>query len=542
MDEDVTMLLAGEPIEPEAEDAALEKLATTSEPSMLQGLARQLMTDRRRLQRSLAKAKVAARKAQLESEKAQAQLEKVLQPPLQPGIMLRICAGGRLDVAVPGGRRIVGVHEELDATTLRAGDEVYLDPESGVAVRRGDDGPRVGRVATVAEHLGDRLMIRGEGDEDRTVLCEPSLADEIAVGDRVLVSGEVPCVLEHLPARRQSSHLLETAPKVSFDDIGGLDDLVDELRQELELHLFQRELVEAYSLPLMRGMTLVGPPGVGKTLVARALAHFLAEAAPDTRFMNVGPGSLRGSYYGQTEARIRELFGVARAEPGLVVMFFDELDSFGARGGSPGHEIDDRVMGTLLAEIDGLEASDGIFVIGATNRLELIDDAILRQGRFGDRIVDVPRPNRAGTRAILSGLLVPSLPWAEEALPEAAVAAAVSFLHAPEGGAGAVVRLTFADGTRQDVRARDVVSGALLASSVREAKKVAATRQLEEGPGLGEADVVDALDRALDAEARKLSALAVARRSLSLARANEITGVELPTERSVGATARLRAA
>ena len=541
MMEDVMELLAGPRAPPEIEAAAFENIAR-GKPSALRQLAQHLMGERRQLRGELAKAKVAAEKAKEEGAKAKAALEEVLQPPLYPAIVLRACADGRLDVAVAGSRQIVAVHPQLADAALHSGDEVNIDPETGIAVSRGDEGPRVGRVATVSEQLGDRAMVRGEGDEDRMVICDPAVVGELEVGDRVLVSGEVPCALERLPARRQSTHLLQTPPQTSFEDIGGLDALVEEVQQELDLHLFHPDLVAAYAIPIMRGMTLVGPPGVGKTMVARALARFLFDAAPDTRFMNVSPGSLRGSYYGQTEARIQELFRVARAEPGIVVIFFDELDSFGARGGSPGHEIDDRVMGTLLAEIDGLERTDGVLVIGATNRLELIDDAILRQGRFGDRIVDIPRPNRGATRSILEGLLDPGLPWAVGETPQAAVAAAVSFLPAPAGAAGAVVRVTFTDGTTQEVRAREVVSGALLASSVREAKKVAALRELEHGPGLQEADVVDALDRGLCAEARKLSAVAVARRSLSLPRANEIVGVEVPAERRVGASAQLRAA
>jgi proteasome-associated ATPase len=541
MMEEVMNLLAGPPSEPEAEAAAVEKIAR-SKPSGLRQLVQHLMTERRQTRSELAQEKVAAAKAIERYEKAKATLEEVLQPPLHPAVVLRSCEAGRLEVAVAGSRQIVAVHPDLAKVSLRPGDEVYLDPDSGIAVSRGEPGPRIGRVATVSEQLGDRALVRGDGDEDRMVICDPAVVGEVEVGDRVLVSAEVPCALERLPALRQSSHLLQTPPQTSFDDVGGLDTLIGELRQELELHLFHPELVDAYSLPILRGMTLAGPPGVGKTMIARGLARFLADAASDTRFMNVSPGSLRGSYYGQTEARIQELFRVARAEPGLVVIFFDELDSFGARGGSPGHEIDDRVMGTLLAEIDGLERSDGVFVIGATNRLELIDDAILRQGRFGDRIVDVPRPNRVATRAILEGLLAPGLPWADDESPDTAVAAAVSFLHAPEGAAGAVVRLTFNDGASQEVRARDVVSGALLASSVREAKKVAATRQLQRGSGLQGADVVDALDQALCAEARKLSAVSVARRSLSHPRANEIVAVEVPAERRVSAITKLRAA
>jgi proteasome-associated ATPase len=541
MMEEVLNLLSGPPAEPDSEAAAVEKIAR-NKPSALRQLAQHLVSERRQIRSELAQAKVEAAKATERYEKAKATLEEVLLPPLHPAVVMRSCESGRIEVAVAGSRQIVAVHPNLAKASLRSGDEVYIDPDTGIAVSRGDPGPRVGRVATVSEHLGDRAMVRGDGDEERMVICDTAVVGDVAVGDRLLVSTEVPCALERLPTRRQSSHLLQTPPQTSFDEVGGLDTVVDELCQEVELQLFHPDLVDAYNLPILRGMTLVGPPGVGKTMLARALARFLADAAPDTRFMNVSPGSLRGSYYGQTEARIQEVFRVASAEPGLTVIFFDELDSFGARGGSPGHEIDDRVMGTLLAEIDGLERTDGVFVIGATNRLELIDDAILRPGRFGDRIVEVPRPNRVATRAILEGLLGSALPWADDESPDAAVAAAVSFLHAPEGAAGAVVRLTFSDGASQEVRARDVVSGALLASSVRDAKKSAAARQLQQGPALQGADVVDALDRALCAEARKLSSVAVARRSLSIPRANEIVSVEVPAERGISATARLRAA
>lgn len=541
MTDELMKLIHGEGMEPDLEETAFEKIVT-QKPRMLPQLCRHLFSERRQIRGELAKATVAAEKAKAQGAKAKAALKAISQPPLYPGILLRTCEGGKLDVAVRGGRQIVAVHPDLANAPLRSGDEVWLDPQTGVVVSHVTAGPRLGRIATVAERIGERVVVRGEGDEDRVVLCDPVLAGQIKVGDRVLISGEVPCVLECLPARRESSHLLESVPQTSFDDVGGLDTLVEELKQELELHLFHQDLVRSFEMPLMRGMTFVGPPGVGKTMLARALARFLADAAPDTRFMNVAPGSLRGPYYGQTEERIQELFRVARAQPGIVVMFFDELDSFGARGTSLGHEIDDRVMGTLLTAIDGLEESDGIFVIGATNRLDLIDDGILRQGRFGDRIVDIPRPNRAATRAILGRLLGPGLPWAEDADPDAAVAAAASFLYAPQGGAGAIVRVTFADGAKQEVRARDVVSGALLASSVREAKKAAAIRQLHDGPGLCEADVVEALDQSLVAEARKLSAVAVARRSLSLPRAHEIVSVEVPAERRVGTRAQLRAA
>ena len=541
--EDMIRFLHGEPLEEEKEDRVLAELAASMPDAMLQ-VARRLLTERRSIGRELAKAKVGRAKSRAEAAKATKALEDAMKPPLQPGTVLRRVDGGRLDVVLRGGRQIVGALPALAETPLRAGDEVWLDPGSGIAVARGEPGPRLGRIGTVAERLDDRIVVRGEGDEDTLVLCAPDLAKDLDVGDRILYAGEFPCALERLPDQRRSTYLLAEPPRTRFDDIGGLDHVIDEVRSELDLHLFHPQIVEAYRMKLMRGMTLVGPPGVGKTLFAGATAGHLADVAPETRFMNVGPGSLRGQYYGQTESRILELFAMARSAPGLVVMFFDELDHFGARGTNSAHDVDDRVMGTLLAEINGLQPADNVFVIGATNRLELIDEALVRQGRFGDRIVEIPRPNREATGAILRGLLVPELPWEGDAetVAEAAVAAATSYLFAPAGGSGVVVHVTFVDGAQEAVRAPQLLSGALLASSVERAKKAAAQRELEGGNRLGTGDVTLALDQALAAEARKLSAVPVARRTLSLPRANEITRVEVPPERHVGAFSRLRAA
>jgi proteasome-associated ATPase len=305
-------------------------------------------------------------------------------------------------------------------------------------------------------------------------------------------------------------------------------------------------VVAAYRLQLMRGLTLVGPPGTGKTMLAGAVAGYLSETRPDTRFLHVKPGALRGMYYGETEARIRELFTVARRAPGLVVIFFDELDTFGARGSGIGHEIDDRVMGALLAEIDGLEPSDDILCIGATNRLDLCDDALVRQGRLADRIYHVQRPGREAARQIFARYLPPDLPYAADGEAStgamAVIDAAVGFLFAPRGGAGPIATVTLADSTRDEITAPAVISGALIASAVERAKHVAAARHADGSGGLAVEDVLAALDQALSAEADKIRSPAAARRTLDFPGAADIVHVDIPANRRPRRYRYLRAA
>jgi len=521
--------LAGQALDEDAESKALDALAA-QDGATLSPLCRLLVNQRRRLQRELERARGEAREAR-------GLLETLLAPPLFPGVVRRIHGDGRVDVIAGGRRRIVTAHPDV-AAALAPGLEVLLGQEGGAVVSVGDR-VRHGLVGTVSELDEGRLAIRSAGDEELVVDCAPELLARLSLGDRVTFSRELGFAFDRLPERRQSACALAVPPAIRFDDIGGLDPVIAEIRGDLDLHLLHPGLVARYRMQLLRGITLVGAPGVGKTMLAAAIARHLADVAPETRFLEVKPGWLRGQYYGQSEARIRELFAVARTAPGLVVMFFDELDTFGRRGDGVGQEIDGRVLGALLAEIDGLSSARNVLCIGATNRLDLIDSALVRDERFGDRVYQIPRPGREGTRGILARRLLADLPYAGSEAAEELVEAATSYLHAPAGGAGPVARLVLLDSSEREIRAPDVISGALLAGAVERAKKAAARRELEGPSGLSLDDLLDALDEGLASEAAKLSAPHVARQALAMP---EIARVEIAPERSRRARRSLRAA
>ncbi|MEN8185121.1 MAG: AAA family ATPase, partial [Myxococcota bacterium] len=431
--EKIQKLLESGQLSREDEVALIRRL----DPPALGLAAKALVGQRHDLRRELTRSE--ARAAKMEAAMAGLQT-----PPWFLGTVLRSTGDGRADVVSAGRRQIVGLGPGVEGAALSPGDEVFLSGE-GVVVGRADSVERTGLVGTVSEVVPGGALVRGPADEEIRALCAPELRDELSPGDRIVYSREFPYVYERLENSEGGRWLLESPRRVLFEEIGGLDDLITEVRSDLDLHMLHPEKAADYKLALMRGLLLIGPPGVGKTLLAGAIAWYLAESRAETRFLHVPPGAIRGIYYGEAENRIREIFNLARSAPGPVVAFFDELDSYGARGVGTGQDIDGRVLGAFLNEVDGLRPADNVLCIGASNRLDLIDPALMRPGRFGDRIHVVPRPGREATRHILTTTLSPELPYAigeAEAAVTALVEAAVAYLHAPEGGAGIVATVT----------------------------------------------------------------------------------------------------
>ncbi len=275
------------------------------------------------------------------------------------------------------------------------------------------------------------------------------------------------------------------------------------LKRFVRFRVQHPELAARYKLPAKRGILLEGPPGNGKTKLARCLANYIAELSPagECRFMAVAGSSDYSMWLGQSEQKIISRFAAARdlALRGGVpcLMFFDEIDAIGKRRNSDmGSGAPDRILSTFLAQLDGVQQVGNLLVIGATNRADILDSGLTRAGRLGDVKIRIPSPNRAGARAILNRYLASGLPLAGEA--ELMVEGLLSRLYSPRGDYAELARVTLRDGRKVPVGARDLVSGAMLENVVKVAAEEAADREARTGPGgIDEADLSAALEQEL---------------------------------------------
>jgi proteasome-associated ATPase len=366
--------------------------------------------------------------------------------------------------------------------------------------------PRGGDTAEFQRRLPDGRIVLKRRDESFIVRVAGTLdVASLAPGETVRWDPALTIAFEKIGRSQESSLFLEDTPAESFADIGGLDRQIALLQRSLRLHLMHPDVVRRYRLRRAASVLLVGPPGTGKTMTARALAKWLGEQSPSgrARFMHIKPGALHSVWYSQSEANYREAFRVAREagaeQPGVpVVMFFDEIDAIGqTRGDGPGH-IDDRVLTSFMAELDGLESRGNVLVVAATNRREAVDPALLRPGRLGDLVLEIPRPNMAAAAAVFDRHLPDDIPYAGEATDNMLqrreiIDAAISRLYAPNGE-GDIATIMFRDGTRRAIQSRDVISGASIAKIARVAIERACLREVERGePGVHLGDVLDAI-------------------------------------------------
>jgi proteasome-associated ATPase len=444
------------------------------------------------------------------------EVEKLTQPPAAYGTYLQTNDDGTVDVFSSGRKMRVSLHPDVDTDELRKGQEVVLNESLNVVMVR--DHESGGEVVTVSEVLEDgrRALCIGRADEERVAEISDYLAGtKLRAGDWVLMDPRSGLLLEKLPRPEMEEIVLEEVPDVSYGDIGGLDEQIEAIMDAVELPYMHRELFAEYRLPAPKGILLYGPPGCGKTLIAKAVANSLAKKVVErtgsekstSYFLNIKGPELLNKYVGETERQIRLVFQRARekAEEGVpVIVFFDEMDSlFRTRGSGISSDMESTVVPQLLAEIDGVETLRNVIVIGASNREDLIDPAILRPGRL-DVKIKIERPDEAAAEQVFARYLTVDLPLdpgditvhgggdADKAV-KAMIELTVREMYRSEPE-NRFLEVTYQNGDKEVLYFKDFSSGAMIENIVRRAKKLAIKRAIAgTGRGIRLSDLLDSI-------------------------------------------------
>tara|TARA_A100001037_G_C15146537_1_gene636558 strand:- start:2691 stop:4460 length:1770 start_codon:yes stop_codon:yes gene_type:complete len=431
------------------------------------------------------------------------EVEKLTQPPSAYGTFIAANDDDTVDVHVNGRKVRVSLHPDLLAEELEAGAEVVLNESMNVVMAR--DPSSSGEVVTLKEVLSDekRALVTGRADEDRIVdLGDPLKQQTLRAGDSLLLDVRANLVLERLPRPEVDELLLEEVPNVTYDDIGGLDGQIEQITDAVELPYLHQDLFREYDLPAPKGILLYGPPGCGKTLIAKAVANSLAKKVADASgngtaqsfFINIKGPELLNKYVGETERQIRQIFQRARekaSEGWPVIVFFDEMESlFRTRGSGISSDMESTVVPQLLAEIDGVEGLRNVIVIGASNREDLIDPAILRPGRL-DVKIKIHRPDETAASAIFATYLKQELPLDALEIDELGggdpdktvrvmIERTVEEMYRPEDH-NRFLEVTYQNGDKEVMYFKDFASGAMIENIVRRSKKTAIKRSIATG-------------------------------------------------------------
>ncbi|MEX2208790.1 MAG: proteasome ATPase [Myxococcota bacterium] len=441
------------------------------------------------------------------------EVDKLCSPPNTYGIFERSNKDGTCEINVDGKMMRVNSHPSIRVEELMEGQLVVLNEAFNIVDATTFD-PR-GEVMTVSDVLDDgRVIVLGHADEERVVsLSQPMRREKLKAGDNLLVNPRTGFGVERLPKSTVDQVMLEEVPDVTYEDIGGLGDQIEVLRDAIELPYLHADRFKRYNLSPPKGILLYGPPGCGKTMIGKAVANSLALRIQEMRggeaksyFLNVKGPELLNKYVGETEHKIREVFKNARekAEEDVpVVIFFDEMDSlFRMRGSGISSDMEATVVAQFLSEIDGIESLRNVIVIGASNRQDLIDPAVLRPGRL-DLKVKVHRPEKPGALQIFTKYLTQDLPFSEDATrkygPDPAaivrgiVEETVESMYA-ENEENRFLEVTYAKGEREIFYFKDFSSGAMLKNIVDRAKKKAVKRAITNGDeGVRIADMLESV-------------------------------------------------
>jgi proteasome-associated ATPase len=430
------------------------------------------------------------------------EIDRLAQPPSGFGVFLARHDDDTVDIFTGGRKLRVAISPEIAVEDLRRGQEVMLNEATNVI--RAMDFERVGEVVMLKEILedGERALVLGHTDEERIVRLAATLDDApLRAGDSLLLEPRSGYVYERIPKSEVEELVLEEVPDIDYADIGGLGPQIETIRDAVELPYLHPELFKEHQLKPPKGILLYGPPGCGKTLIAKAVANSLAKKVAErtgseagrSYFLNIKGPELLNKYVGETERHIRLVFQRARekaSEGTPVIVFFDEMDSlFRTRGSGVSSDVENTIVPQLLSEIDGVESLENVLVIGASNREDMIDPAILRPGRL-DVKIKIERPDAEAARDIFQKYLTAELPLhaddvaENDGSKEGAVAAmiqrAVEAMYT-ETEDNQFLEVTYAGGDKEVLYFKDFNSGAMIENIVSRAKKMAIKDLLERG-------------------------------------------------------------
>jgi proteasome-associated ATPase len=428
------------------------------------------------------------------------EVDKLCAPPSTYGVYLSANEDGTVNILSQGRKVKVNIHPVIKVETLKPGQELILNEGLNVVEPAGYE--IQGDVVILKEQLDpERAVVTLRADEEKVgIIADPLRQQRLKTGDHLLMDAKSGYLLEKLPKSEVEDLSLEEVPDISYDDIGGLGSQIEAIKDAVELPYLYADYYKEHKLTPPKGVLLYGPPGCGKTMIAKAVANNLAEKISEKRgekikgyFLNIKGPELLNKYVGETERKIREIFVKAKEkanEDVPVVVFFDEMDAlFRTRGTGISSDVETTIVPQLLAEIDGVEGLKNVIVIGASNRQDLIDPAILRPGRL-DVKIKIERPDQGAAADIFRKYLTTGIPIAESekrqhrgeaaAAIEAMITAAIEAMYSLSEE-NRFLEVTYANGDKEVLYFKDFSSGAMIESVVRRAKKLALKRYIGAG-------------------------------------------------------------
>lgn len=452
----------------------------------------------------------------LHQEALREEMAALCAPPQYPAVITGVAVNGQTTVEVAAGeaRLHVAVHPEVPREDLQIGARGLLSHERNCLLRVCGPDRNWADVGSFENYLPDgrRMLLKYQEQLLAVSATEELLGTELRKGDLIGFDRGGSRLAHHkIDPPGKEELFFEHTPADDFEELGGLDGEIARLQWVVRFRLQHEQLAARYKLKAKRGILLEGPPGNGKTKLARCLARFVADLTPsgECRFMAISGSADYSMWLGQSEQRLTARFEAARelaTRGGVpVVMFFDEIDAIGRRRGADlGSSAPDRILATFLSQLDGMQAIANVIVIGATNRADVLDPGLIRPGRLGDVKIRIPAPNRAAAQSILNRYLGNDMPLSVDA--RQLVGVLLSRIYSERGEYAELARVSLRDGSKVMVRGRDLVSGAMLENVVRVAAEQAADREARTGvSGITEEDLTQALDQELRGAARLLT-------------------------------------